>query len=106
MSGNYEKTDNRNIPWELLSDEEKNKIKRKSMEKKAEVLMKEIKIRDEKNSGRQRTQSNAWDVESDKINDVSSQNNVVQKVKDTNIDRIARKKRIRSGKADAADYWE
>lgn len=115
--GKYEKAnkvdnrnDDHNIHWKLLSDEEKAKIKRKSMEKKAEIILKESKRRDDINAGRQRTQSNAWDT--DIINDVSVRDNV-QKVNDTKhenlpetvLDRIARKKRIRSGNADVADYW-
>lgn len=56
----YDRNKPRNIPWRLMSDEEKDEIKRKSMERKAEEMMKESKKKDEINKGVQKTQDNAW----------------------------------------------
>lgn len=56
----YDRNKPRDIPWRLKSDEEKAEIKRKSMERKAEEMMKESKKKDEINAGRQRTQFNSW----------------------------------------------
>lgn len=56
----YDRNKPRNIPWRLISDEEKDEIKRKSMERKAEEMMKESKKKDEINAGRQKTQD-CWE---------------------------------------------
>lgn len=56
----YDRNKPRNVPWRLMSDEEKDEIRRKALLKKAEAMMKESKKKDEINAGRQRTQFNSW----------------------------------------------
>lgn len=56
----YDRNKPRDIPWRLMSDEEKDEIRRKALLKKAEAMLKESNKKDEINAGRQRTQFNSW----------------------------------------------